>query len=181
VLPLFVPLALVISRPLATWGWLDRRRLLGVAAGTAMVLLLLKGGLGYWTHDRDAREMAAEIREAVNMRDIDEIAFIDMRAFFGLTLYLDIATESVRIDGQLHTHPTLLPTDQELCAELAEPERRLLALKRGRVGDIVAAISACGPLEVVEMGSFHADGNELMLFATQPGQATRSSLEDASQ
>ena len=168
VLPLFVPLALVLARPLANWTWLTIGRLLRIAAATALVILVLKGASGSVSHDRDARQMAAAIREAVDLGDIDEIAFIDMRAFFGLTLYLDVDVESVRIGGEERPHSRRVPTEQDLCSELAEGERSLYAIKRRRVPDFPSAVAACGPLEAVEVGNFHGDGNEIVLFTVRP-------------
>ena len=178
VLPLFVPLALVLARPLASWPWLTTRRLLRIAAATALVILVLKGASGSLSHDRDARQMAAAIREAVNLGDIDEIAFIDMRGFFGLTLYLDVDVESVRIGGEERSHSRRVPSEQDLCSELAEGERSLYAIKRRRVPDFPVAVAACGPLEAVEVGSFHGDGNEIVLFTVRPTGASVPGLEE---
>jgi 4-amino-4-deoxy-L-arabinose transferase len=168
VLPLFVPLALVLARPLADWAWLDARRVLRIAAATAVVLLVLKGVSGHSTHDRDARHMAEAIRGTVDLDEIDEIVFIDMRAFFGLTLYLDVAAESVRIGGEERPHSRRVPTEQDLCSELEEKERSLYAIKRRRAPEFPAAVANCGPLEAVEVGSFHADDNEIVLFRLRP-------------
>ena len=180
VLPLFVPLALVLARPLANWTWLTTGRLLRIAAATALVILVLKGASGSVSHDRDARQMAAAIREAVDLGDIDEIAFIDMRAFFGLTLYLDVDVESVRIGGEERPHSRRVPTEQDLCSELAEGERSLYAIKRRRVPDFPSAVAACGPLEAVEVGSFHGDGNEIVLFTVRPTGPPVPGLEETS-
>jgi 4-amino-4-deoxy-L-arabinose transferase-like glycosyltransferase len=167
VLPLFVPLALVLARPLARWSWLDSRRLVQVASAALVVIVFLKGASGYWPVDRDARQMASQIRAAVDLTHIDEIVFIDMRAFFGLTLYLDLEAESVRI-GVERPHSRWVPTEQDLCSELAEKERSLFAVKRTRASRFTVAVADCGPLEAEEMGSFHGDGNELVLFAVRP-------------
>jgi 4-amino-4-deoxy-L-arabinose transferase len=177
VLPLFVPLALVLARSLARWPWFDRRRLVQVAAATAVAILVLKGISGHWPADRDARQMAHEIREAVDLSEIDEIVFIDMRAFFGLTLYLDLHAESVRIGGVDRPHSRRVPTEQDLCSELAEKERSLYAIKRGRAARFPAAVAGCGPLEAIEVGSFHGDGNELVLFTVQPTATAAPGIE----
>ena len=96
VLPLFVPLSLMLARPLANWPWLDRRRLTVIAIATAVALIGLKGVAAYWPADRDARVMASAIREIIEPHDIDEIVFVDMRGFHGLQLYLGVHIESVR-------------------------------------------------------------------------------------
>lgn len=177
VLPLFVPLALVFARPLARWSWLGTRRLVQVAAAALVVIVFLKGASGYWPTDRDARQMASQIRAAVDLTDIDEIVFIDMRAFFGLTLYLDLEAESVRI-GVERAHSRWVPTEQDLCSELAEKERSLFAVKRTRASRFPVAVADCGQLAAMEVGSFHGDGNELVLFAVRPTGSDTDSVED---
>jgi 4-amino-4-deoxy-L-arabinose transferase len=172
VLPLFVPLALMSARALAASTWLARGRLLKVAGATAAVLLALKGAAAYVPSDRNAREMADQVRRAVDLEGIEEIAFIDMRAFFGLTLYLDIRAESVRIGGDSRPHATLLPTQEDLCAELGEQERDLYALKRRAARQFGVSVAACGQYAVTEVGSFHGDGHEIVLFTVRPAPAT---------
>jgi 4-amino-4-deoxy-L-arabinose transferase len=164
VLPLFVPLALIIARPLATWTWLDGRRFAIIAAATAVALLALKGVAAHVTTDRDARRMADQIRHVVDLHDIDEIAFFDMKAFFGLTLYLDVRVESVRIDEPGHAHSRYLPSAEHLCHELSELEANVFALKRGDVQHFSAAVTGCGPYQAVEIGGFHGDGHDIALF-----------------
>jgi 4-amino-4-deoxy-L-arabinose transferase len=168
VLPLFVPLALLTARTLAAWTWLDGRRLRMIAAVTAAVLLALKGIAAYLPTDRDARRMADQIRAAVDLEGVDEIAFIDMRAFFGLTLYLDLRTESVRIGGTNRPHATLLATQEDLCTELTEREHDLYALKRSNAERFLGSVTACGPYRAWQVGSFDGDGNEILLFRIEP-------------
>jgi len=172
-----LPLALVLARPLARWKWLDTRRLVQVAAAALVVIVFLKGASGYWPVDRDARQMASQIRAAVDLTDVDEIVFIDMRAFFGLSLYLDLEAESVRI-GVERPHSRWVPTEQDLCSELAEKERSLFAVKRTRAPRFPAAVADCGLLEAEEMGSFHGDGNELVLFAVRPTGSDTHGVEE---
>ncbi|HSQ70164.1 MAG TPA: glycosyltransferase family 39 protein, partial [Steroidobacteraceae bacterium] len=93
VLPLFAPLALMTARALAGWDWLTMRRLASTAAVTALLLLGAKGALAYWKSDRDARAMAVEIHQLIDPHDVDEIAFVGMRPFYGLNLYLDTPVE----------------------------------------------------------------------------------------
>jgi len=168
VLPLFVPLALLISRALANWPWLTPRRFATVAGITASALLVLKGTAAFVATDRDARLMAAQIREAVDMHGIEEIAFFDMRAFFGLTMYLDVRAESVRIGGPERPHSRQLATEDELCGELGEREQNVYALKRAREAQFTAAVAACGPYQARQIGSFHGDGHEIALFDVRP-------------
>jgi hypothetical protein len=116
--------------------------------------------------------MADQIRAAVDLEGVDEIAFIDMRAFFGLTLYLDLRTESVRIGGKNRPHATLLATQEDLCTELTEREHDLYALKRSKTKQFLGSVSACGPYRSWQVGSFHGDGNEILLFRIEPEATT---------
>ena len=174
VLPLFVPVALMSARALAGWAWLDGRRLRLIAGTTAVVLLALKGTAAYLPTDRDARRMAEQIRDTVDLGDIDEITFIDMRAFFGLTLYLDLKAESVRIGGPDRPHSRLLQTE-DLCGELLEREHNLYALKAGKMRRFLDAVAACGPYRAWQVGSFHGDGHEIALFRIEPAADTPAS------
>jgi hypothetical protein len=88
VLPLFVPLAIVLARALAGWSWLTLGRLAITATITAVALVGIKWTAAHWASDRDARAMAAAIEKIIDPHDVDEIAFVDMRAFHGLQLYL---------------------------------------------------------------------------------------------
>jgi 4-amino-4-deoxy-L-arabinose transferase len=168
ILPLFVPLALLMSRSLAGWPWLTQRRLTALAGLAAVALLALKGTAAFVPTDRDARLMAAQIRETIDLHDIDEVAFFDMRAFFGLTMYLDVRAESVRVGGPSRPHSRQLATEDELCDELGEQEHIVFALKRARAQQFTANVSACGPYAAREIGKFHGDGHEIVLFKILP-------------
>ncbi len=172
ILPLFVPLALLMSRVLASWPWLTPRRFATIASLTAVALLALKGTAACITTDRDARQMAAQIRETIDLHDVEEIAFFDIRAFFGLTMYLDVRAESVRIGGPSRPHSRQLATEDELCDELGEREHNVFAVKRARAQQFTDAVSACGPYAAREIGKFHGDHHEIALFkilTTDPG------------
>ena len=168
VLPLFVPMALLMSRALAGWPWLTPRRLAAVAGITAAALLATKAATAYVPTDRDARAMASQIERVLDTHGIEEIAFFDMRAFFGLTMYLDVRAESVRVGGPNRPHSRQLATEDELCAELDEQERNVFALKRSRARQFTAAVSACGPYTARRIGSFRGDGHEIDLFKVFP-------------
>ena len=168
VLPLFVPLALVTGRALADWAWLDRRRLALTAGATACLLLALKGALAWLPVDRDARRMAQQIAHVVDLHDIDEIAFLDMRAFFGLGLYLDLRVESVRLGGRQRPLSRLLPTEDHLCDELDEQEVNIYAIKRERLTRLAGSLTTCGPYAVRELAIFQGDGHEIVLVDLRP-------------
>ena len=168
VLPLFVPLALVMARTLADWAWLDRRRFALAAGTTACLLLALKGALAGLPMDRDARRMAQQIAHVVDLHDIEEIAFLDMRGFFGLGLYLDVRIESVRIGGHQRPHSRLLPSDDDLCDELDEHEANIYAVKRARLDRLRRSLTDCGPYVVRELGEFQGDGHDIALVDLRP-------------
>ena len=168
ILPLFVPLALLMSRALEGWPWLTARRLATVAGLTAAALLGTKGAAAYVTNDRDARAMAAQIHQLIDIRQIDEITFLHMPAFFGLTLYLDVPVESVHIGEPGRPHSRQLATEDELCVELDEQENNVFALKRAHAERFTAAVAACGPYATQELGQFHGDGHQIVLFEVLP-------------
>jgi hypothetical protein len=91
-----------------------------------------------------------------------------MRAFFGLTMYLDVRAESVRVGGPSRPHSRQLTTEDELCDELDEQEHNVFALKRTRAQKFAANVSACGPYAAREIGKFHGDGHEIVLFKILP-------------
>ena len=163
VLPLFVPLSLILAKALGNWAWLDRRRLTVTAAATAVALIGLKGVAAYWPADRDARVMATAIREIIEPHDIDEIVFVDMRGFHGLQLYLGVHIESVRT-GTRPMAPSRFVAEEDLCAEIAEHENNIYALKESRVPEFVDSIADCEAVRAERIGQFHGDGNRIVLF-----------------
>lgn len=172
VLPLFVPLALIVARPLARWQWLDRRRLTAVAAITAFSIVAIKGVVAYWPSDRDARAIAATIEKIVDPHDIDEIAFVDMRGFYGLQLYLEINIETVQSGLRRRALPGPAE-DEDLCAELAERENNVYALKESRSTRFVSAVRDCAMPAPVRLGVFVADGNRIVLFVVPGSEPPR--------
>jgi 4-amino-4-deoxy-L-arabinose transferase-like glycosyltransferase len=167
ILPLFVPLALLLARPLASWSWLDGRRTAWIAGVTAALLLVAKGTLAYWPANRDARAMASAIRQATDLSQVEELAFVGMRPFYGLTLYLDMKIESVHVAEPGLEYSRFL-ADENLCDELAARERNLFIAKRSRSEPFLATVARCSGFEAVEVGRFEADDNELVMFAVRP-------------
>jgi hypothetical protein len=166
VLPLFVPLALMFARPLSGWSWLTRRRLALIAGLTACVLLAVKGATAFARTDRDARVMAASIRGLVDLHGFDEIVFVDMRGFYGLQLYLDVNIESIQSRPGKVGNSDFVAV-QALCAELAERENNVYALKQSRIAQFLAAASACGGPTPAPIGAFDADDNRIILYRLQ--------------
>jgi 4-amino-4-deoxy-L-arabinose transferase len=167
VLPLFVPLALLVARPLASWQWLDGRRTAWIAGITALLLLAVKGAVAYYPVDRDARAMAEQLRPVVQRLGVEEIAFVGMRPFYGLTLYLDTEVEGVHLEGSGLRYSQFL-SEETLCEELGTRERNLFVVKRRRTAPFLAAVARCSERTASEVGRFEADGNELALYLILP-------------
>lgn len=170
VLPLFVPMALLLARPIAGWPWLDRRRLVAVAGSTTVALLALKGALAWAPSDRDARRMADDLEEVVAARGAKEIVFVSMKAFYGIRLYLDVHVESLEIDERNLEYADRIGHDA-LCGELARRDDSLLVLKSSRSPDLITAAAGCDGVVLAPVGSFHADGSRLEIFAARAGGA----------
>ena len=98
VLPLFVPLALILARPLARWPGLDGRRAVVLIGLTAAVLLGLKATLAYWPSNRDSRALGHQLRQQLASHPVDEIIFVGMRPFYGLNLYLPQRVDGLEVD-----------------------------------------------------------------------------------
>ena len=131
-LPLFVPLSLILARPLAGWTWLEGRRLVVVAAVTAVALVSLKGVAGHVTSDRDSRDMARAIEKIIDPRSVDGIVFVSMRPFYGLNVYLDTNIEGVQINEHRWDYSKFV-AEEDLCSELASRENNVYALKESKV------------------------------------------------
>ena len=61
ILPLFVPLALMMARAVASWPGLAGRRMAVTLVLTTLTFVALKGALAYWPTNRDARDIAAQL------------------------------------------------------------------------------------------------------------------------
>jgi hypothetical protein len=171
VVPLFVPLLLLVARPLASWPWLNDRRLAWIGATTAAVVLVFKGSLAYWPHDRDARAMSRAITAAVDVQRYDEIVFVAMPAFYGLSFYLDVTVDAVlfrRETGEFSQQVS----PETVCPELDERERTLFVVKAKRVERFRAAAAQCEH-PAVPVGAFDGDGNRLELYEARAGAAVR--------
>jgi 4-amino-4-deoxy-L-arabinose transferase len=164
ILPLFVPLALALARPLATWTWLDRGRFSLITGATVLALLAIKATAAYWPSDKDARALAAAIRQATDLRGIERVTFVDTPAYFGLTLHLGVRVESLRIGGAHREHSRHLRRPEDLCPELAEAGHRLYALRPGRARDFRQFVAACRPFEAVAVATVQVAGREITLL-----------------
>jgi hypothetical protein len=163
VLPLFVPLSLMLARPLSGWRWLTDRRLVVLAALTAACLITLKGIAGHVHSSRDSRDMAMAVREIIDPQQIDGIVFVGMRPFYGLSLYLDVEIEGVEIGDRRFAYSKYVEAEG-LCSELNTPERNVYAMKQSKAENFRAAVLACASLRPEMIGHFEADGNKIALF-----------------
>jgi 4-amino-4-deoxy-L-arabinose transferase len=166
VLPLFVPLSLILARPLADWNWLEGRRLVVVAAVTAVALVALKGFAGHVTSDRDSRDMARAIEKIIDPRSVDGIVFVSMRPFYGLNVYLDTNIEGVQINEHRWDYSKFV-AEEDLCSELAGREKNVYALKERKAEEFRNAVLRCEGMRPELVGHFEADGNKIALFAVR--------------
>lgn len=166
VLPLFVPLALVMARPLARWPWLQGRRRTITFAVALAAALALKGVVAYSPSDRDARALARQLAAITDPHAIDEIVFVGMRPFYGLNVYLDRHVEGVEI-GERRFQYSKFVTAEDLCAELAGRERAVYALKQHNAAKFIATAGRCG-WEGQSVGTVHADGTDVEFFRMSP-------------
>jgi hypothetical protein len=166
VLPLFVPLSLILARPLAGWSWLDGRRLVAVAAVTGIALVSLKGFAGHVKSERDSRDMARAISTVIDPRSVDGIVFVNMRPFYGLNVYLDTNIEGVQIDETRWDYSKFV-AEEDLCSELASRENNVYALKESKVERFREGVLRCEGMQPDLLGHFEADGNKIALFTVR--------------
>ena len=165
-LPLFVPLSLLLARPLASWGWLEGRRLAVVAAVTAIALVSLKGVAGHVKSDRDSRDMARAIETVIDPHSVDGIVFVNMRPFYGLNVYLDTNIEGVQINETRWDYSKFV-AEEDLCSELAAREKNVYALKESKVERFREGVLRCEGMQPELLGHFDADGNKIALFTVR--------------
>jgi hypothetical protein len=166
VLPLFVPLAIVMARTLATWPWLTARRLGVTLVVTLAAMVSLKGVVAYQSSDRDARALARHFTEFLDPHDISEIVFVGMRPFYGLNVYLDRHIQGVDI-GQRRFEYSRVVTEQTLCDELAAHRRAAYATKQHHAARFITPAERCG-WQATPVGSVYADGTQVEFFLLRP-------------
>lgn len=127
-LPLFVPLALMLSRRVPPWQGLSPRGRVGVVSWV-LLLVALKGALVFASpFDKDGRSLARAIRPALGFEP-EEIVFVDSRPVWSLALYFGCEVEEVALRA-----PGRLPSpvrEQSLREEWAELEGPRLYLVPG--------------------------------------------------
>jgi len=162
VLPLFVPLALIMARPLADWRGLEGRRGTTIVALTAVALVALKGMLAYWPSNRDSRALASQLNQQLASQAVDEIIFVGMRPFYGLNVYLPQRIDGLEIDDRRFDYSTHV-TRQGLCGEIDRRERTAYLIKERNAPGFEAALDSCG-FRPSRLGTVHADDNDLALL-----------------
>jgi 4-amino-4-deoxy-L-arabinose transferase len=167
ILPLMVPLALMLARPLVDWPGLHGRPGIVKIAATAATLLLLKGLLAYWPSDRDSRALARAIQQQAAASAVDEFIFVNMRPLYGLNVYLPERVDGLELDGQRYEYSTHV-TAQTLCADIEQRPPTLYILKVTYLPVFADALGHCG-LVAQPVGRVHADGNDLVLLRARTG------------
>jgi 4-amino-4-deoxy-L-arabinose transferase-like glycosyltransferase len=168
VLPLFVPLALVMGRTIASWPRATDRRLASVAVAGALALIALKALLGYWPHDRDARAFAAQLERLVDPHAIDEVVFVGMRPFYGLNVYVDRHIEGIDIGRtRVRGEYSKFVDHEDVCGELAEHERSVYGMKHKHAAAFLAAAQGCGGRPQY-LGTVQADGFDIVFYLVPP-------------
>lgn len=167
VLPLMVPLAIAIARPIARWPAFTGGKVRSALVAAAGVLLAFKAVLAYIPHDRDARALAEQVRTVIHPGQVNRLAFIDMKPFYGLNLYLDHNSEEVLSSARSSPYLAYASIDA-LCSELSEHDNDVYFVKHHHTPKFEAASHACSA-PVVKIGSVHADGLDFDLFREPPG------------
>jgi 4-amino-4-deoxy-L-arabinose transferase-like glycosyltransferase len=140
VLPLFVPLVLWLSTQWAADVAPGRRHLL--VAGAAALALAVKLGGAFLHPDEDARRLARDLSQTVDMASVDEVVFVDVPARYGLRHYLGKPVEQVEsypgaIGPEGYAPPDLL------CDELDTGERLLLVAPARRLAGLEGQVAGC--------------------------------------
>jgi 4-amino-4-deoxy-L-arabinose transferase len=153
VLPLFVPLALLIARKLPILPLPERRSRAGLAFGWLLLLIGIKGAAAYYPgySGHDARSFATRLSTVVDLRKIEEIAFVDATPFYGLRLYLDRNVERVTLERPAAPVAAIASPDL-LCDELHARERTLYLVRAHERPQFERAVRACGAYRMTQIG-----------------------------
>lgn len=165
VLPLFVPLALLMSRPLAHWHErVGRRRFVTVTLVAAATVVALKGTAACWPVDRDARAMSARLRSIVGELPFERIVFVGMRPYYGWQLYLHVPVSGIEVGEHRFASSTYV-APAHLCNAIAASGGAVVyAVRTTREERFLAVAKHCGSA-AVPLGGLRADGVELRFFA----------------
>ena len=139
-LPLFLPMAVIISAQQAT----ERRALPWRALGTWVLMLLgLKFATSLWPTHKDASAWARAIQERAT-EPVQEVLFVEDMARYGLHLHLNVEIEKLSLDPQLES-PFNPEFDETLSQELDEHETGTVWIcKQGLWPELQPRIAAKG-------------------------------------
>lgn len=101
-LPIFVPLSLIAAREIPPAS-IYRKYVLHIAAGAALLIILLRAVSGMIPCDRDNRAFAGRL-ESVAPGISGKLVFVDLKPFRGLSLYLDVVIDRAWTTGD-ENHP----------------------------------------------------------------------------
>ncbi len=146
ILPLFVPMSLLGARMLPEDSWWTKKKWLLIGAW-CVLLVILRPISSVVPIGRNSEVLADQIRRLTAM-DIREVAFVDTRPYYGLSLYLDAEIEMVLLEQ----NTTPVAGEESLEEELRayEPGRLWVVAKRDadrfrkRVGREGAVITSLG-------------------------------------
>ncbi len=144
--PLTVPAAMLIAS-LFSLEFLRQRLFARIVLTTAIVLIVLKAVGAQATPKQDAEQLAREIRAKIDLRGVDELAFINMTPSYGLRHYLGKEIEEV---GDRKEARVGFSRPQSLCTELGEGERVLFLARDRHLESVIDKAAGCGlPLSQV--------------------------------
>jgi len=140
-LPLFVPLVLMLTAHAGDWARTGHRATLALALAVLAAIGIKAAGT-LWHSEDDARALAMEFREAVDLSTVDEIVFVDIPAHYGLRHYLGLTVEQAEsYEGSIG--PPGYAPPESLCQELATPDRLLLVAPARRLDPVEQQFRAC--------------------------------------
>ncbi len=140
VLPLFVPIALLAAT--AVPRTTARRTVVTAVVIAAVFVTGMKGCASLIHRDNDAHRLASEFAAAIDLRDFDEIAFVDVPARYGLRRYLGLEIAQVETESGLLGPAGYVPPVL-VCEELAETERHLFVVPLARLEAFERQLATC--------------------------------------
>ncbi|RUT78778.1 phospholipid carrier-dependent glycosyltransferase [Ancylomarina longa] len=110
--PLFIPLALIGARNVPVEIF-EKKRTMVLLASLAIVMILLRAGMGFVNLDQDSRVLAHRL-DKITPRDYTEVVFVDTKPHYGLSIFLDVPIKRVDFRGHYATFEPLETLDEEL-------------------------------------------------------------------
>lgn len=116
-LPLTVPAAILLARRLPA-ELTGKPWIRGLAIAWLITLVTIKVGGAVYSVDRDPRPLAKTIERLAGA--VDEVHFVDMNGWYGLTFYLDVEVEQITMKDEIEANPDYRPVWEKLNDELEE-------------------------------------------------------------